>query len=253
MTAEEKLLFDYVMRLGDNALILGQQLGALVTTGPELEEEMATANFALDYIGQARLFFSLAADVEGEGRSEDDLAFLRDSIDYHNVLLLEQPNGDFAMSIARQLYFEAFYQHQLAALQSSSEPRIAEIAAKASKEIDYHIRHSRQWLVRLGDGTDESHSRMQAAIDELWRYTGELFEADDIDSQAAASGLGPDIASLKDAWTASVTEAIAEATLTLPVDEWMAAGGKQGRHGENLGYVLADMQFLQRTYPGVSW
>ena len=149
MTAEEKLLFDYVMRLGDNALILGQQLGALVTTGPELEEEMATANFALDYIGQARLFFSLAADVEGEGRSEDDLAFLRDSIDYHNVLLLEQPNGDFAMSIARQLYFEAFYQHQLVALQSSSEPRIAEIAAKASKEIDYHIRHSRQWLVHL--------------------------------------------------------------------------------------------------------
>ena len=241
------------MRLGDNALIMGQQLGALVATGPELEEEMATANFALDYIGQARLYFSLAADIEGEGRSEDDLAFLRDGMDYHNVLLLERPNGDFAMTIARQFYFENFYRAQLESLQSSTESRIAEIAAKAIKEIDYHLRHTYQWLVRLGDGTEESHARMQAAIDELWRFTGELFEPDAVESWATANGVGPDLGSLREGWLATVSESLNEATLAMPDDEWMAGGGKEGRHSEHLGFLLADMQYLQRAYPGASW
>ena len=241
------------MRLGDNALIMGQQLGALVASGPELEEEMATANFALDYIGQARLYFSLAAEIEGEGRSEDDLAFLRDGMDYHNVLLLERPNGDFAMTIARQFYFENFYRAQLESLQSSTKSRIAEIAAKAIKEIDYHLRHTYQWLVRLGDGTEESHARMQAAIDELWRFTGELFDPDAVESWAAANEIGPDLGSLKEGWLATVSESLNDATLAMPDDEWMAGGGKEGRHSEHLGFLLADMQYLQRAYPGASW
>lgn len=245
--------FEYLLRLGDNALILGQQLGALVASGPELEEEMATANFALDYIGQARLFYSYAAELEGKGRSEDDIAFLRDSHEFRNVLLLEQENGDFAMSIARQFYFESFYQLQLAALATSSDSRIAEIAQKAEKEIRYHVRHTRQWLVRLGDGTDESHRRMQDAIDELWRFTGEMLSADELDHWAASSGLGPDPESLKTAWTEFVLDALNEATLTAPTDSWMASGGKQGIHSENLGYLLAEMQFLQRSYAGASW
>ena len=246
-------LFQYLLRLGDNALIAGQRLGEMVTRGPELEEELATANFALDYIGQARLFYSLAAEVEGKSRSEDDLAFLRDGSDYHNILLLEQPNGDFAMTIARLFLFESFYQLQLQQLANSANAQIAEIATKAIKEVQYHVRHARQWLIRLGDGTAESHERMQSAIDELWRFTGEMFAADEIDAWAADEGIGPDLASLHGEWTAFVTAAMNEATLQVPTDTWMADGGKQGRHTEHLGYLLAEMQFLQRAYPGAKW
>lgn len=246
-------LFHYVLRLGDNALILGQQLGALTGSAPELEEEMASANFGLDYIGQARLFLSLAGEIEDKGRSEDDLAFLRDSIDFENVLLVERPNGDFAMTIARQFLFASFYSLLLERLSASSNPRIQEIAAKAVKEVRYHLKHSRQWLLRLGDGTDESHERMQAAIDELWRFTGELFAADELDAAANAAGVGPDPAQLKPAWDDFVGQALAEATMQRPEDAWMADGGKQGRHTEHHGYLLADMQFLQRAYPGASW
>ncbi len=253
MSADKEKLFAYLLRLGDNALIVGQQLGDWVGKGPELEEEMAMANFALDYIGQARLLYSLAAELEGQGRSEDDLAFLRDGMDFHNLLLVEQPNGDFAMTIARQFYFESFYNLQLNALAGSSESRLAEIAIKASKEIRYHLRHARLWLMRLGDGTDESHRRMQFAIDDLWRYTGEMFTADEIDLWAAESGTGPNPADLRDEWAAFLSAALTEATLTMPDQEWMASGGKQGRHTEHLGYLLADMQFLQRAYPGATW
>jgi ring-1,2-phenylacetyl-CoA epoxidase subunit PaaC len=246
-------LFAYLIRLGDNALILGQQLGKLVAHGPELEEEMATANFALDYIGQARMFYSLASEVEGKGRGEDDLAFLRDGMDFHNLLLAEQPNGDFAQTIARQFYFEGFYQFQLAALEESSEPRIAEIAVRVAREIAYHLRHTRQWLVRLGDGTDESQRRMQRSVDDLWRFTGEMFRADEIDDWAASNGVGPDPATLQADWTSYVDAALQEATLKKPDDEWMASGGKQGTHSEHLGYLLAEMQHLPRTHPGASW
>jgi ring-1,2-phenylacetyl-CoA epoxidase subunit PaaC len=253
VNADDKKLFAYLIRLADNALILAQQLGDWVGKGPELEEEIAMANFALDYVGQARMLYSLAAEIEGEGRTEDDLAFLRDGIDFHNVLLVEQPNGDFATTIARQFYFESFYQLQLAALENSSEPRLAQIAVKANKEIQYHLKHTRLWLMRLGDGTDESHRRMQTAIDDLWRYSGEMFNADDLDVWAAESGIGPNPADLRENWNDYLSAAIAEATLTMPDAEWMASGGKQGVHSEHLGFLLADMQFLQRAYPGASW
>lgn len=252
-TDNREMLFAYLIRLGDNALIAGQQLGKLVAHGPELEEEMATANFALDYVGQARMYYSLAAEVEGKDRTEDDIAFLRDGIDFHNLLLLEQPNGDFAQTTGRQFLFESFYQYQLAGLARSSEPRIAEIAVRVGREIEYHLRHHRQWIVRLGDGTDESHRRMQDAIDDLWRYAGEMFAADDVDDWAAANRVGPDPSTLKPAWTDYVDAALAEATLARPEQDWMASGGKQGTHTEHLGYLLAEMQHLPRTYPGVEW
>ena len=249
----DNALYAYLVRLGDNSLLLAQQLGEWVGHGPELEEEMAMANFALDYVGQARLFYSLAAKVEGKGRSEDDLAFLRDSIDFQNVLLVERPNGDFGQTIARQFLFESFYQFQLEALAESSEPRLAEIAAKAGKEIRYHLRHTRQWLVRLGDGTEESHRRIQSAIEDLWRFTGELFSADPIDEWAASTGVGPDPTALAVQWDSYIDDAFAEATLQRPESGWMASGGKAGRHTEHHGYLLADMQFLQRAYPGAHW
>ena len=180
-------LYKYVLRLADNALVVAQRLGEWVGHGPELEEEMACANFALDFVGQARAFYTYAGEIEGANRSEDDLAFLRDSNDFYNVLLVEQPNGDFAQTIARQFFFATFYQLQLEALEASSDDRIAAIAARANKEICYQLRHTRQWLMRLGDGTDESHRRMQAAIERLWEYTGEMFTSDETDEWAASA------------------------------------------------------------------
>ncbi len=246
-------LFTYVCRLGDNALVAGQRLGEWVGHGPELEEEMAMGNFALDYIGQARLFLGYAGEIEGKGRGEDEMAFLRDVLEFRNVLLLEQPNGHFGQTIARQFLFESFYELQLDALCQSGDERLSAIAARAIKEIRYHLRHATQWLIRLGDGTDESHARMQASIDDLWRFTGELFTADEIDRWAAENGAGPDPATLRATWDDKVNATLARATLTRPEQDWMHTGGKQGRHTEHLGYLLADMQFLQRAYPGASW
>jgi ring-1,2-phenylacetyl-CoA epoxidase subunit PaaC len=245
--------FEYLLRLADNALVSGQRLGEWVTKAPELEEEMALANFALDYVGQARMLFSYAAEVEGKGRDEDQLAFLRDQIDFRNILLVEQPNGDFGQTIARQFLFLSAYQFLLDALTRSSDQRLAEIAARAVKEVRYQLRHTRQWLIRLGDGTDESQRRMQAGIDGLWRYTGEMFAGDEIDAWAVQEGVGPDPASLHAAWLEYVQAALAEANLTMPADEWMDGGGKRGRHSEHLGYLLAEMQYLQRAYPGAKW
>ena len=244
---------DYVLRLGDNALVAGQRLGELVAHGPELEEEMAVANFALDYIGQARYFYSLAAEIEGKGKTEDEYAYFRDGIDFQNLLLLEQPNGHFGDTIVRQFLFESFYSLQLARLEASSEPQLAALAVRASKEIRYHLRHARKWLVRLGDGTDESHEKVQAALDNLWRFSGEMFAGDDVDRAAAASGLGPDPAELEEAWSEYVDAALAEATLERPSGDGMLTGGKQGRHSEHLGYLLAELQSVQRAYPGLDW
>ncbi len=242
-----------LLRLGDTALVLGQRLGEWVGGAPELEEEMALANFALDYIGQARLYYSLAGEIEGAGRDEDDFAYRRDGMDFHNLLLAEQPNGDFGTTIVRQFLFESFYALQLEQLRGSSEPRLAAIAERTVKEIRYHLRHTRQWLIRLGDGTGESHRRVQRAVDELWMYTGEMFSRDDADDVAIEAGLIGDPAALREPWDRDVGAALAEATLTRPDDGWMAAGGKQGRHSEHLGFLLADLQFLQRAYPGASW
>ena len=251
--SNDQALFAYAARLGDNALILSQRMIEAVALYPELEEELANANFALDYIGQARLFYSLAGKLEGEGRDEDDFAYLRDDHEYKNVLLLEQPNGHFGDMMAREFLFDSFYLLQLEALEQCSVAGVAEIAARAVKEIRYHLRHVSQWVVRLGDGTDESHARMQQAIDDHWQFTGELFAADDVDQAFSTTYGGPDLNTIREQWHVNVAAVLEEATLAKPADEWMASGGKQGRHSEYLGFLLAEMQHLQRTHPGASW
>lgn len=249
----DQALLRYVLRAGDNALVLGQRLAESVTRAPELEEELAGANFALDYIGQARLFYSYAGELEGQGRSEDDFAFLRDGPEFQNFLLLEQPNGHFGDMIARQFLFESFYVLQLEALTRCTAPRVAEIAARTLKEIRYHLRHVGQWLVRLGDGTAESHDRVQNSLDELWRYTGEMFAGDEVDELVAVLWNGPDLRNIEEQWQKKVGAVLAEATLNEPQPQWMDGGGRTGRHSEHLGYLIAEMQFLQRTYPGLRW
>jgi len=246
-------LLAYVTRLGDNALVLSQRKIETVTLGPELEEELANANFALDYLGQARLLYSLAGEIEGDGRGEDDFAFLRSDHEYQNLLLLEQPNGHFGDTIARDFLFESFYLLQLEALEQCSHTGVAEIAARAVKEVRYHLRHVAQWLIRLGDGTAQSHARMQQSIDDLWRFTGELFAADEIDREFTANYAGPDLVALQDEWQKNVAAVLREATLTMPEDGWMASGGKQGQHSEHFGFLLAEMQHLQRSHPGATW
>ena len=250
---DEGALFEYLLRLGDNCLILGHRLSEWCGHSPALEEDLALANVALDLLGQTQLWLNLAGEAEGKGRDADRLAYTRDSADFRNVLLVVQPNGDFAMTIARQFYFDAWHHLLLTRLAGSPNGRIAEIAAKALKETSYHLERSREWVLRLGDGTEESHRRMQAAIDELWMFTGELFEADDIDRRVAEAGVAPDAASLYEPWLALVREAADEATLTLPQPGWMQRGGKRGVHSEHLGFVLADLQFLQRAYPNAAW
>jgi ring-1,2-phenylacetyl-CoA epoxidase subunit PaaC len=247
------VLLGYVTRLGDNALVLGQRLTELVAHGPELEEELANANFALDYIGQARMFYSYAGELEGQGRGEDDFAFLRDENEFRNLLLLEQPNGHFGDSITRLVLFELFYLPQLEALAGCNDARLAAIAARAEKEIRYHLRHNTQWLVRLGDGTDESHRRVQASVNELWRYTGEMFEADEVDTIVEKAWGGPSLVQLKEGWHSAIKAILVNATLEKPDDGGMASGGKAGRHSEHLGYMIAEMQYLQRVHPGASW
>ncbi len=246
--------FDWLLRCGDDTLVLSQRLTEWCGKGPALEEDMALANVALDLMGQARLWLSYAAEVDGQGGDEDSLAFLRDVTAFHNLLLVEQPNGDYADTLMRQFFFDGWHYHRLQSLLASSDPRVAEIAAKSIKEVAYHLRRSGDLVIRLGDGSDESHRRMQAAADKLWAYTGEAFVDDDIDREAAAAGIAPLPSSLRDHWLADVKHVFAEATLNLPpLDAWMQSGGKQGRHTEHLGYLLAEMQFLQRAYPGAQW
>ncbi len=246
--------FDYLLRLGDNALVLSQRLTEWVGKGPALEEDMALANTGLDLIGQARMWLAYAGEVEGAGRDENQLAFLRDAQDFRNLLLVEQPNGSYADTLVRQYFFDSWHHLLLAELTRSSDPGIAAIAEKAIKEVSYHLRRSADLMVRLGDGTDESHRRVQTAIDELWMYTGEMFRPDAVDEVLEAQGTVSDVASLREPWLAQLRHTLAEATLTLPSpDAWMQKGGKQGRHGENLGFLLAEMQFLQRAYPGAQW
>jgi ring-1,2-phenylacetyl-CoA epoxidase subunit PaaC len=252
MTAQPEL-FEYLLRLGDNALILGHRLSEWCGHSPALEEDLALSNVALDLIGQTQLWLSLAGEVEGKGRDADKLAYLRDARDFRNVLLVEQPNTDFAVTMARQFYFDAWHYLLLRELTSSKDPRIAEIAAKGLKEVTYHLERSRDWILRLGDGTEESRRRMQTAMDDLWMYTGELFESDEIDQAMAQEGLGPDLATLHEPWLGLVRATAEEATLTLPQPGWAQKGGKRGIHSEHLGFILADLQFLQRAYPNATW
>jgi ring-1,2-phenylacetyl-CoA epoxidase subunit PaaC len=252
-----RALFDYLLRLGDSPLILAQRLGAWIGKGPVLEEDMALANVGLDLLGQARMWFTYAGEVEsrfaGKGRDEDQLAFLRDGGDFRNLLLVEQPNGNFADTTARQFLFDAWHELALDALTRSGDARIAGIAAKSAKEVAYHAERSGDWVVRLGDGTDESHAKMQAAIDRLWTYTGEMFTADADEVALIDAGIAADVRTLVSPWRQRVESVLAEATLSIPAASHMQRGGKQGVHTEHLGYVLAEMQFLQRAYPGAQW
>jgi len=244
-------LFRYALGLADDQLVLGHRLSEWSGHAPTLEEELALANIALDLIGQARGLYQLAGAVEDRGRSEDDLAYFRDARDYLNVRLVECPNGDFADAVARQLFFATAMNLLWPALAQSAEPRLAAVAAKAAKETAYHLRHATEWTLRLGDGTETSHQRMQAAIDRLWRFTGELFE-----TPPEVETLGPvavDPATLKPAWDATIDAVLARATLARPADGYMATGGRAGLHGEDLGHMLAVMQSVQRTHPGLEW
>lgn len=245
--------FAYVVRLGDDRLVLGHRVSEWCGHGPILEEDIALANVALDLIGEATLLLKLAGQLEGAGRNEDALAYFRDVLDYRNALLVELPIGDFAFTIVRQLLFSVFSLLQMDALQRSTNAELAGIAAKAVKEARYHVRHAGQWVVTLGDGTDESHARAQQAVDDLWRYTGELFLADAIDREAVASGLGVDPSTLADPWREQIEDVLRRATLTIPNVGYMQRGGREGRHTEHLGHMLAEMQIVARSHPGATW
>jgi ring-1,2-phenylacetyl-CoA epoxidase subunit PaaC len=243
----------YVLRLADTSLILGQRLGEWIGHAPALEEDLGLANISLDLIGQARLLLGHAGELEGRGRSEDELAFLRDAAEFRNVSLVEQPNGDFGRTLVRQLLVSAFQLELYTRLETSSDERLAQIAAKSLKETRYHFRYSASWVVRLGDGTAESHTRVQSALAELWPFTAELFASDRIDEAAAAAGVAPRAADLQAGWLARIDTVLAEATLVRPRDSSFPWHGKSGVHTEHLGYLLAEMQFLQRAYPGAQW
>jgi ring-1,2-phenylacetyl-CoA epoxidase subunit PaaC len=246
-------LFDYALRLADDALLLGHRLSEWCGRAPTLEEDLALANIGLDLIGQARSLYAYAGEVEGRGRDEDRLAYLRQDREYRNLLLVELPNGDFACTIVRQLLYAAFMVPFWERLQASRDETLAAIAAKSLKEVLYHLRHAAEWVIRLGDGTEESRRRTEAALDELWPWTGELFEQDAAERALVEAGIAVDRAALKPAWDATVDEVLAEATLARPQDGWMQTGGRRGLHTEHLGYLLAELQHLQRSHPGASW
>jgi ring-1,2-phenylacetyl-CoA epoxidase subunit PaaC len=246
-------LFRYLLRLGDTSLILGQRLGEWVGHAPALEEDLGLGNLALDLIGQARLLLSYAGEVEGRGRDEDALAFLREAPEFANLSLAEQPNGDFGRTLVRQWLIDAWQLELYEALQVSTDRRLAGIAAKALKETRYHHRFSSGWLVRLGDGTQESHGRVQESVDALWPFTDELFAADEVDERLAATGVAPRLEALERRWSARVAEALREATLTRPARADFPWHGKRGVHTEHLGHMLGEMQHLQRAYPGAQW
>lgn len=253
ITVADTPLLRYVLGRADDALVLGHRLSEWCGHGPILEEDMALSNMALDLIGQARALYTYAAEVEGAGRDEDAYAYLRDVTSYVNLLLVEQPNGDFARTIVRQLLFSAFIDPYWRALMASTDPTLAAIAAKAEKESAYHLRHASEWTIRLGDGTAESHERAQRALDELWPFTGELFTLATGDRALIEAGVAVDPEALRARWRTTVTAVVERATLTLPADGWMQRGGREGRHGEHLGHLLSDLQYLQRAFPGATW
>jgi ring-1,2-phenylacetyl-CoA epoxidase subunit PaaC len=242
-----------LLRVGDSCLVLAQRLTAWCGHAPALEEDIALANVALDILGQARGVLTRAGEIEGAGRDEDALAYLRDAPDYRNLLLVEQPNGDYGVTMLRQLLFDAWAMELWPALTSSSDPVLAGIAGKAAKETAYHVRHSASWVVRLGDGTEESHRRMVAALELLWPYAGEAFLDDEVDVAAAESGLMPLPSTLAPSYRKRVEAVLAEATLPLPPDPWWQRGGRQGQHTEHLSHLLAEMQVVHRAHPGASW
>lgn len=251
--AADTSLFDYALALGDDALVLGHRLSQWSGRAPMLEEDIALSNLALDLIGQARLYYAYAGEVEGKGRSEDDLAFFRDAREFRNVLLVEQPNGDFAATMMRHFLYASFMHPYLDAMTRSRDARLAEIAAKAAKEMAYHVRHSAEWVVRLGDGTEDSHGRLSQAATDLWPYTGELFHMEAGEDALAASGIAVERGEIAPIWKTKLTRAFADANLDWPADCAMQTGGRSGLHTEAFGKMLAEMQSLARVHPGVTW
>jgi ring-1,2-phenylacetyl-CoA epoxidase subunit PaaC len=243
----------YTLRRADDALILGHRLSEWCGHAPMLEEDMALSNMALDLIGQARELYSYAARVEGRDNDEDKLAYLRDVRQYRNLLLVEQPNGDFANTMVRQFLYSVFADLYWSAMVASTDTTLAAIAAKSEKESAYHVRHCSEWIIRLGDGTEQSHARAQTAIDHLWAFTGEMFAVDEAERGLIDNGTAIDPTSLLPRWLATVSRVVQEATLTLPQSDWMQQGGRSGRHSEHLGHLLSELQSMQRTFPGVTW
>lgn len=251
-------LIDYVTGLGDDSLILGQRLAEWCSNAPFLEEDLALTNVALDFLGRAQMFYNYAAelhnaDSNADPITADDIAYLRDARQYKNTLIHELPIGDFAYTMARQFLIDCFGVQLMTELCKSSDKTVAGIAAKAIKECRYHLRRSNDWVLRLGDGTDESHQRVQTAFDQLWGYTAELFEMTDAETELLAENIAVDKAQLKEAWLKQVTDTLTEATIEVPSDEWAISGGREGIHTEHLGQILAELQYLQRTYPGLNW
>lgn len=246
-------LFEYVLRLGDDSMILGHRMSEWCGHGPILEEDIAMTNIALDLVGQATNLLNYAGEIEGKGRSGDDLAFLRFDREYKNLLLVEQPNGDFAMTMMRQFLFDSYRKILFEQLQKASDQTLAAIAEKSLKETKYHLKHSSEWIIRMGDGTNESHSRIQHALSTLWRYTPELFYSDEVDQLLVEQGLLPNMSSIQLEWNNYVHHVFEVAGITVPTNNWKHEGGRIGMHSEHLGYILAELQFMQRAYPNMEW
>lgn len=249
----KKELFELLLRVADDHLVLGHRVSEWCGHAPTLEEDLALPNIALDLIGQARSLYTYAGEIEGKGRDEDTLAYMRREREYHNLLLVERPNGDFAQTVLHQLYFSVFMHGWWREAAKSSDETLAAIAAKAVKESVYHVRHAAEWTIRLGDGTEESARRMAEAVEALYPYTGELFETDAVTDMLSKAGIAPDPASLKAEWERTIAEVFAEAELAMPGDAWQHSGGRKGVHGEDMGHLLAELQHMQRTYPGLTW
>ncbi|RMB62966.1 phenylacetate-CoA oxygenase subunit PaaI [Dokdonia sinensis] len=253
-TGQLEDLHKYLLGIADNSLILGQRLGELCGHGPSLETDIALTNISLDLFGQVRSYFQYAAQIIADDKvTEDSLAFLRIEREYRNVLLVEQPNTDFGYTIARQFFFDAFHFLFLKELENSKDETLAAIAKKSIKEVSYHWRFSSDWIKRLGDGTQESHDRIQEAVNDLWMYTDELFHQTDADKEMIAQGIGVDTLAIKKSYYKMITEVLEEATLAIPESKYWHKGGKQGIHSEHMGYILSDMQYMQRTYPNMEW
>lgn len=252
MTKQEAL-FEYVLRRADDTLILGHRLSEWCGHGPILEEDIALTNLALDLVGQATELYQYAAKIEDKGRDEDDLAFLRLEREYKNVLLVEQTNGDFGKTIVRQFFFDHFQKLLYERLMESKDEQIAAIAAKSIKEVKYHLKHSSEWVIRLGDGTEESHNRVQESVTDLARFIDELFYQDEVDELLIKEGIACDTAEFRSTYKANIEAVLDEATLSLPKENWQLDGGRKGVHSEHLGYLLAELQYIQRTHPGMEW
>ena len=253
MDSRQQALLNYCIALGDDSLTLGHRLSEWCRNGPFLEEDLALTNVSLDFIGRARMLYSYAAELEGQGRGEDDIAYLRDCREYRNFLINELPNGDFAFTMARQLMVDAFDVGFYEGLTQSTDEMLAAIAAKAIKESRYHLRRSEDWIKRLGDGTSESHERTQNAFNQLWGYAAEMFEMAIDEQQLVDAGIAVDRSALKVEWTSTMHSVLKQATLDIPAEDWAIGGGREGNHTEHLGYLLAELQYLQRTYPGQQW